>query len=295
MAVWRFIIETRRALESIPFQRLFFYLVLKDLLMEKPSLEYLIDLARGAGAILYDGLGKEHDITHKGRIDLVTEMDHRSEDYLLERIRAQFPQHTINSEESGVINGAGQSSCWYIDPLDGTTNYAHAVPIFAVSLAYAEAGVVRLAVVYNPASEECFTAERGRGAWRNGESLHVSEIDQFADALLVTGFAYDPAVTERNLRCFNHFMRISQGVRRLGSAALDLCSVAAGRFEAYWELSLNDYDLAAGALIVEEAGGRVSRIDGSPDYLQAPHSILAANPHLYPQMLKELEKTGQTG
>jgi myo-inositol-1(or 4)-monophosphatase len=255
----------------------------------EPSLELIETWARSAGTILREGYGKQHEISRKGRIDLVTEIDHRSEAYLLAQVREKFPEHTIHSEESGLMTGQEQAT-WFIDPLDGTTNYAHSVPIFSVSIAFCEGGHFQLGVVYDPMRDECFTAERGKGAWLNGERIHVSETTEFTRGLLVTGFPYEvPPGKPDNLAHFAHFTRLSQGVRRLGSAALDLCYVAAGRFDGYWELTLKPWDFAAGALIVEEAGGRVSRVHGEPDLLQPPFSVLAGNPTVYGLLLEEMQ------
>jgi myo-inositol-1(or 4)-monophosphatase len=255
----------------------------------EPVLDDLITWARGAGAILRDGYGKNHQINHKGRIDLVTEMDQRSEDYLIHQIRSRYPQHRIEAEENGVLTGEN-SSCWYIDPLDGTTNYAHAIPAFTVSVAYAVQGILQLGVVYEPMRDECFAAQRGQGATRNGEPIHVSATDELVQSLLVTGFPYDPSlVKDGNIPQFAHFTQMTQGVRRIGSAALDLCYVAAGRFDGYWELALNAYDMAAGVLIVEEAGGKVTSIDGDPNYLKPPYCVLAANPSIHKKMEQEFK------
>lgn len=256
----------------------------------EPSLEILVDFARGAGEILRAGYGKQHNIVQKGRIDLVTEVDHRSEAYLMEQIRERFPGHTIEAEESGLQAGTAREH-WYIDPLDGTTNYAHHIPIFCVSLGFAIAGKVQLGVVYDPLRDECFSAQRGKGAWLNGSPISVSETGIFTQSLLSTGFPYEVGPDGRdNLEHFTHFTRLTQGVRRMGSAALDLCYVAAGRLEGYWELTLKPWDLAAGALIVEEAGGRVTRVDGLADYLTPPFSILAGNPTIYARMQEEMHK-----
>ncbi len=253
-----------------------------------PSIEDLIDLARGAGEILREGYGKRHQIDRKGRIDLVTEVDHASETYLVSQIQARFPEHTIDTEESGLLSGIDHA-CWYIDPLDGTTNYAHDIPVFSVSVAFATAGKIQLGVVYNPMLDECFSAELGKGAQLNGQPLHVSQAQTLNDSLLVTGFAYDAAFADRNLAFFGHFTHVSQGVRRMGSAALDLCYVAAGRFDGYWELTLRPWDFAAGVLIVAEAGGQVTNINGNADLFQTPYSILAGNPVIQPKMLAEFK------
>jgi myo-inositol-1(or 4)-monophosphatase len=261
----------------------------------KPVLSDLTAWAQHAGGILREGYGKRHEINHKGRIDLTTEIDHLSEAYLVEQIHARYPGHTIHTEEAGLLSGA-DGSCWYIDPLDGTTNYAHALPVFCVSLAYTENCKPVLGVVYDPMRDECFSAERGGGAWLNGNSIHVSEAPDLVHSLLVTGFPYDRYNDRRNnLAAFEHFIRLTQGVRRLGAAALDLCYVACGRFEGYWEQTIRPWDIAAGALIVEEAGGRVTRVDGGEDYLRPPCDVLGANPAIHALVLEEMLKLGTGG
>jgi myo-inositol-1(or 4)-monophosphatase len=257
----------------------------------KPTLTDLETLARGAGQILRQGLGTDIRVDYKGEINPVTEMDHRAEAFLLDGIRGRFPGHHIITEESGVIAGDGQvdQPCWYIDPLDGTVNYAHGVPFFAVSVAYAENGLVQLGVIYVPMMDECFSAARGQGAWCNGQSLKVSTIPDLGHSLLVTGFPYDIRTTAHsNLNYFSHLTSLTQGVRRIGSAAIDLCYVAAGRFDGYWELQLSPWDVAAGGLIAQEAGAIVTRCDGTPDFIGPPASILAANPQIYPALLQIL-------
>ena len=186
--------------------------------MNQPTLSQLEELARGAGALLRQGYGKDHQVDRKGRIDLVTEMDHQSEQFLMERIVSAFPDHKILTEESGERKGASEHT-WYIDPLDGTTNYAHHLPVFAVSLAYAHAGKVQVGVVYDPMRDECFSAQKGQGAWLNGRPVRVGQVDELLDALMATGFPYDKEFTEKNLVSFSHFARLTQGVRRLGAAA----------------------------------------------------------------------------
>jgi myo-inositol-1(or 4)-monophosphatase len=258
----------------------------------KPALKDLEALARGAGDILRASFGQQLRIEHKGVIDLVTDVDHRSEAYLLNEIRQRFPGHKIVAEESGESAGA-DGQIWYIDPLDGTVNYAHGLPIFSVSIGFAEAGRMRLGVVYDPLRDECFSAQAGLGAWLNGEPLRVSEITALDRGLLVTGFPYDIRTNpENNLDHYARFALRSQGVRRLGSAALDLCYVAAGRFDGYWEIRMNAWDIAAGGLIAEQAGARVTNLAGEADYISPPQSILAANPHLHPQMLAVLNGRG---
>lgn len=257
----------------------------------QPSLADLESLARGAGDILRAGFGRRQAITYKGAIDLVTEYDHRSEAYLLGEIQSRFQNQRILTEESGALSG--DSCClWYVDPLDGTVNYAHGVPIFTVSIAYAEEGEVRLGVVYDPMQDECFCAERGKGATLNGQQIQVSDTPDLDHSLLVTGFSYDIRTNpHNNLAEYGRFALRSQGVRRLGSAALDLCYVAAGRFDGYWELVIQSWDIAAGGLIAQEAGAQVSNVHGEADYLKSPFSILAGNPKIYAQMLALLRET----
>jgi myo-inositol-1(or 4)-monophosphatase len=254
-----------------------------------PILADLQTLARQAGEILRAGRNQHFQIDHKGIIDLVTEVDRRSEAFLIGEIRQRFPQDGIVAEESGSLAGRA-CCCWYIDPLDGTVNYAHGVPAYCVSLAYAEDGVVRLGAIYDPVHDELFSAESGRGAMLNGQPLRVSAAQDLDQSLLVTGFPYDiRSNPNNNLDQYARFALCSQGVRRLGSAALDLCYVAAGRFDGFWELSLNPWDLAAGGLIASQAGAQVTTVAGGPDYLRPPCSILAANPKIHAQMLHVLE------
>ena len=242
-----------------------------------PFLAVALDAARGAGRLLRDELGGTRRIQHKRSvIDLVTEMDQRAEAFIMERLRGAFPDHAILAEESGATDGRSEYR-WLIDPLDGTTNYAHGLPIFAVSVALERAGAVELGVAYDPSRDECFVAERGRGATVNGETIRVSTIESLDQALLVTGFPYDIRTTaETNLPEYAALSVRAQAVRRLGSAVLDLCWVACGRLEAFWELALGPWDMAAGGLIVAEAGGRVTSVRGGPWRLEGP-GILASN------------------
>lgn len=252
----------------------------------QPTLNQIIDWAHASGAILRSGFRQKIQIHHKGPIDLVTEMDHASEDYLLKEITGAFPDHAIFSEESGRLNGVHDQQ-WYIDPLDGTVNYAHGIPIFSVSIAYAVGGELQLGVVYDPIHDETYAAERGRGAALNGRPISPTRVDKMIDGLLVTGFPYTmgrPDLPD-NLALFMRFTKAAQGMRRLGSAALDLCYVAEGRLDGYWEIGLQPYDVAAGVLILREAGGTVTRLDGSPDVIMPPCEVVAANPLLHARML----------
>jgi myo-inositol-1(or 4)-monophosphatase len=256
----------------------------------KQELAFLETLARQAGAILRAGVNQPFQIDRKGVIDLVTEMDHRSESFILGAIQEQFPTHRIVSEEVGVVEGDA-SHVWYVDPLDGTVNYAHGIPLYTVSIAYAEDGHVRLGAVYDPSRDELYTGMRGSGARLNGQPIRVSAAQDLDQGLLVTGFPYDIRThPQKNLDHFVNFSLRSQGVRRLGSAALDLCYLAAGRLDGFWEIRIKSDDIAAGGLIAEEAGARVAKVDGSPDYITPPCSILAATPAIYPQMLALLNQ-----
>jgi len=255
----------------------------------QPNISDLIELARGAGEIIKEGFGGQIVVEHKGEIDLVTEMDRRSEAYLLTEIQKRFPGHRVETEESSGLDGS-DGHVWYVDPLDGTVNYAHGIPIFCVSIAYAQGDDLVLSVVYDPMMDECFYAQRGAGAWLDGQPLGVSSSCELKSSLLVTGFYYDTWTNpNNNLNHFSNLMLKTQGVRRLGSAAIDLCYVAAGRFDGYWELRLNSWDLAAGTLIVKEAGGIVTDITGDSNFFRKPFSVVAANPHIHPHILEVIK------
>jgi len=256
--------------------------------MSQPTLADLERLARQAGQILFDSYEKDHQVDFKGVIDLVTEVDHASEKFLISEISRQFPGHSFLAEESGA-SGASADHLWIIDPLDGTVNYAHGVPLFCVSIAYSYQGQVLLGAVYDPMRNEMFSGERGKGAWVNGRPLKVTSVDTLQRSLMVTGFPYDSwNAIPNNFDYFAKLGKLTQGVRRLGSAAIDLCYIAAGRLDGYWELSLKAWDVAAGGLIAEEAGALVTNIKGEPGYLNSPVSIVAANPGLHPKLFKEL-------
>jgi myo-inositol-1(or 4)-monophosphatase len=257
---------------------------------ETPTLPDLERMARQAGKILHDSYEKDHEVSYKGVIDLVTDVDHASEAFILGEIRRQFPSNSILSEEAGGLDGHKEYQ-WLVDPIDGTVNYAHGVPFFSVSIAFAHKGQVTLGAVYDPMRDEMFSAERGRGAQLNGRRLKVTDASELMRSLLVTGFPYDAWTSERNnLEYFGKFARLTQGVRRLGSAALDLCYIGAGRLDGYWELSLKPWDLAAGGLIAEEAGARVTTLQGDSDYLTPPCSLIACAPGLYSSMMEVLKQ-----
>jgi myo-inositol-1(or 4)-monophosphatase len=254
----------------------------------RPTLSYLENLARQAGAILRAGYDTKHQVGYKGVIDLVTEIDHQSEKFLLGEVQKDFSDHHIFSEETGIIQGSDED-IWYIDPLDGTVNYAHHIPIFCVSIAYAFRGILSLGAVYDPMRDEMFLAERGKGAHLNGRRLRVSSATELQKSLLVTGFPYSAWNTPQdNFANFVKFGKLTQGVRRLGSAALDLCYVAAGRFDGFWEMSLNPWDVAAGGLICEEAGAHVTSVKGETDYISPPQSVVASAPGIHTHMLEVL-------
>ena len=248
-------------------------------------------LAREAGALLRSGYGQAIEITHKGTIDLVTQYDKGSEAIVLGGLRAAFPTHTFNAEESG--HAAGDEYEWFIDPLDGTTNFAHGFPVFAVSIALAHRGRLIAGVVYDPLRDELYTAEAGQGALCNGVRLCVSAVTALDQALLCTGFPYDVRTNpQNNLAEFAHLQLHSQGVRRPGSAALDLAWLAAGKVDGYWEYRMNAWDVGAGALLVREAGGRVTTFADDEAFLHAP-TIAASNGHLHPALLAALAEVAR--
>lgn len=259
--------------------------------MTTPTLSEIESLARQAGDILRQGYeplpGKSNHLTidYKGPIDLVTDVDRRSERYLLKEIKAAYPGHHIIAEESGEQMGdAGHA--WIIDPLDGTVNFAHGIPIFAVSIAYQEAGKLVFGVVYDPMRDECFSAELGGGARLNRQPICPSSAPDLDHSLLVTGFPYDIRTNPHNN--LDHYARLSilsQGVRRLGSAALDICYVACGRFDGFWEMGLSPWDVAAAGLIAREAGAVVTNLWGGEDFLSSPQSVLTAPAPIHAQLL----------
>ena len=248
-------------------------------------LDFITFVAREAGTLLRERLHDPREIAHKRRNDLVTDADRASEALIVERIRAAYPSAAILGEEGGVYTGAG-SERFIVDPLDGTSNYAHRYPVFCVSIAYEREGVLEAGAVYAPMSGELFAAARGGTATCNGEPMRVSGIERVTDAMVCTGFV--PMRYERNAENFATLSRTAQAVRRDGSAALDLAYVAAGRFDAFWEFDLSPWDVAAGAVIIEAAGGSVTAIDGSLLDINAG-SILASNGALHDEMRALLE------
>jgi myo-inositol-1(or 4)-monophosphatase len=250
-------------------------------------LDFAIDLALRAGSVLRAGLAYERNVESKGYADVVTDIDKASEALVVGAIRERFPDHAILAEEGGATAGSSTYQ-WQIDPLDGTLNYLHGNPVFCVSLALLHQGELHLGVVYDPCRDELFAAERGGGARCNGRLLSVSRTEVLASALLTTGFPYNRfSQPDNNLREHAHILLKCQDVRRPGSAALDLCYVAAGRIDAHWELGLSPWDVAAGALMVREAGGTVTDWQDHPWYPGEPR-IVASNGCLHDELLHEL-------
>ncbi len=248
------------------------------------------EAARKAGKILRDNINGRREITYKGDINLVTEMDMQSECVVVETLLASFPGHGIIAEEKTAIrNGSG--FMWIVDPLDGTTNYAHGYPCFSVSIALEHDGEIIVGVVYDPMRDELFSAQKGQGAALNGKKIRVSNADVLIKSLLATGFPYDRKVSDKNnLDYFHDLLMASQEVRRDGSAALDLCYVASGRFDGFWELKLKPWDVSAGSLIVAEAGGLVSDLRGNRFDIHA-EEVLSSNGKIHRQMVDVLQKT----
>jgi len=238
-----------------------------------------------AGDLQMAHFGRDFEISKKGTIDLVTEVDLEVERMFRALVAERFPDHQILAEELGGAAAAPPGPCWVFDPIDGTTNFAHGLPIFCASLALEIDGVAMVGAVYDPNRKELFTAERGGGAFLNGAPLRVSPAARLVDALLVTGFPYDVHDrVDEIVGLFGAFVGQARAVRRLGSAAIDLCYVAAGRLDGFWEADLKPWDIAGGALIVSEAGGRVTTTDGAP-FTSRGGQVLATNGHLHDAML----------
>jgi len=245
-------------------------------------LRVAIETAREAGAILREGHSRPKEITYKGEVDLVTESDRRSEELVVARLRKHFPDHGIVAEEGGG-GATGAKYCWHVDPLDGTTNFAHSYPCFAVSIGLVEDGRPVAGAVFNPVYDELFSASRGEGAYLNETRIRVSSVEKLASSLVATGFPTHLRKSSSNIHYYWQFTLRTHGVRRDGAAALDLCAVACGRFDAYWEFGLKSWDTAAGIVIVEEAGGLITDITGQPYRLGGP-SLLASNGRIHEEM-----------
>ena len=251
-------------------------------------LNFAIQTARDAGHLLVQRLGAAQ-VSNKGDIDLVTEADIAAEELIIERIRSYYPQHSILAEESGEsvsVEQPGQWK-WVIDPLDGTTNYAHGYPCFCVSIAVEFQGALQIGVVYDPMRDEMFAAERGLGATLNGRTIKVSDVQDLSRAMVCTGFPYNVRERPDFAREFARFTMEAQAVRRDGSAAIDLAYVACGRFDGFWEDGLNPWDMAAGVLLIEEAGGRVSNYHNQPLNIYTKQ-VLTSNGLVHEQMMRVL-------
>lgn len=258
-------------------------------------LENVIKIARLGGAIIKNDYRKNIRIDFKGTGDLVTETDLKTEAAVTDEIKRLYPDHSIVCEEKTGDKQAEGDVVWYIDPVDGTTNFAHSFPFFSVSIGVEKAGEMVAACVYNPVQEELFYAHRGSGAYLNGEKINISSTEELETSLLVTGFAYNFRTTQGIESNFTHFVDFShkaQAIRRTGSASLDLCYVACGRFDGFWELNLHSWDVAAGYLIVEEAGGRVTGFSGEKFSISSK-KILATNTLIHKEMIQVLMNKGE--
>jgi len=255
-------------------------------------LQFVEVTVRQAGAVLMAGFGNVRHFRKKGVIDLVTEFDKRSEEIIISSIQQKFPEHAILAEESGR-NRVISEYQWVIDPLDGTTNFAHGIPIFAVSIGLLKNNSPVLGVVFDPFRDEMFSVELGEGATLNNQPIHVSSQPDLGHAVVSTGFPYDLRTNPRNnLAQFVQFQLRTQAVRHLGCASLDCSWTAMGRLDGYWEFGIKPWDIGAGALVVSEAGGRVTSVDGEADFL-SNESILVSNGLLHPQMLRILREGSQ--
>jgi myo-inositol-1(or 4)-monophosphatase len=253
-------------------------------------LNFAMETARAAGHLLLEKYGRITVVTKKGDYNLVTEADLASEALIIDRIKSHYPRHTILAEESGdtvVIDGDSRWK-WIIDPLDGTTNFAHSYPCFCVTLALEHDGELVIGVTYDPTRNELFTAEKGQGASLNFKPIRVSTTEKLSEALVVTGFPYDFKEKSDFARHLHSFLMASRGVRRDGSAAIDMAYIACGRFDGFWEEGLNPWDVAAGVLMIAEAGGRVTNYDGSPLSIYKP-PICASNGVIHDEMLTVLQ------
>ncbi len=258
-------------------------------------LDVAIAAAREAGEIIAAAMDRPKAISYKGEVDIVTETDRKSEAAILARLREEFPEHAIVAEEGGASGaGAAAEYEWHVDPLDGTTNFAHGYPVFAVSIGLLHRGEPLVGVVYNPVNGQMFSAIRGQGAQRNGSAIVVSSAEKLSRSLLATGFPAHKRVQNPNIHYYWEFTLRSHGVRRAGAAALDLCSVACGQFEGFWEFGLKSWDTAAGILLVREAGGKVTNFSGEP-YRPGDQECLASNGLIHEEMRKVAERIRDSG
>jgi myo-inositol-1(or 4)-monophosphatase len=252
--------------------------------MANTFLEVAVEVAQEAGKILREEMERPPTISHKSEFDLVTQADRRSEALIVGKLQKYFPDHSVAAEE-GTGKDTSSEYRWHVDPLDGTTNFAHAYPCFCVSIALARKNELLLGVVLNPIYNELFTAARGEGAFFNGKRIHCSKVSALKNSLLCTGFPNHNRQANPNIHFYWDFTLRSHGVRRDGSAALDLASVAMGRFDSFWEFGLNPWDTAAGVILVEEAGGKITDMQGQP-YTLGGVSILASNGLIHDEMVR---------
>jgi myo-inositol-1(or 4)-monophosphatase len=252
--------------------------------MTRNFLEAAVEIAREAGAVLREELAQPPDIAYKAEFDLVTQADRRSERLIVDRLQEYFPEHAIAAEE-GTGKESSSDFRWHVDPLDGTTNFAHGYPFFCVSMALARKGELLVGVIYNPIADELFSAAQGEGATLNGKRIRCSKNPTLGKSLLCTGFPNHKRLANPNIHYYWDFTLKSHGVRRDGSAALDLAFVACGRFDGFWEFGLKPWDTAAGVVLVEEAGGKITDLEGNR-YIPGGASILATNALIHPEMQK---------
>ena len=256
----------------------------------KEYLDIALEAGAKAGEIIRENFHKKKRIDYKGRINLVTNVDREAERIVIETIKNYYPKHNILTEETEYAQNPDQEYCWVIDPLDGTTNYVHGFPFVCVSIALQRNGKSIVGVVYNPILHELFFAEKGRCCVRNDEEIHVSDNSDFSKSLLATGFPYDMLNDKRNnIQNFAKVIKSCRGIRRPGSAAIDICYVACGIFDGYWELELYPWDTSAGIVILEEAGGKVSKFDGS-EFSIFDKEIVATNGQIHEEFLRILRK-----
>lgn len=270
----------------------------------EPDINTVRLIAEQAGLILLSTWNQAHEIRSKGFQDVVTEADQRSEQFILSQLNAEFPGDAVLTEESGFHQDTGNPSpeshpqspehIWYIDPLDGTMNYAHNVPFFCVSIGYAQRGELKLGVVHDPIRRETFYAEKGKGVFCNGSPVHLSRTTDIRDALMATGFNPRVAETGRdNMRVFARFMNLTAGVRRMGSAALEMAYVASGRLDGMWELALQPWDVAAGFVLAREAGATVTNLSGDENCFKPPYEFMIAAPRLHRHFLEIYQSVSQ--
>jgi myo-inositol-1(or 4)-monophosphatase len=257
-----------------------------------PYLETAVEIAREAGSLVSNYFERRVPVEIKGEFDLITEADRASEKLIVERLRTHFPAHSIMAEEGGGNQGASEYR-WFVDPVDGTTNFAHSFPVFNVTLGLERAGEMIAGVVFDPVRNEMFTAERGSGAYLNNRRIHVSAVKRLTDSLSSTGFPSRKRRHNINIHFYYQLAMASHGVRRTGSAAIDLAYVAAGRLDFFWEFGLKPWDMAAGSLLVQEAGGRVSDMTGAPHSVTQSEHLLADNGALHDEVLRSFAEIFQ--